>query len=404
LAVDPSGNAIAVWSQSDGGLYGRYNIWANRYTPAGGWGAAELIETDSANTSNAEQPVVAIDPNGNALAVWRQIYRGAFQIWSNRYTPTGGWGTAALIGPVAAEALGPQVAVDANGNALAVWHQKDIASLDGRSSIWANRYTPTGGWGTAELIETDDRGHAGGAQVAIDANGNALAVWAQSDRAPSGRSYVWYNRYTPSGGWGTAARIVAAGDAGAVRMAMDPDGNAVAVWRQYDGVRSNLWASRYNPLGGWGTAEPIEARDEPAQVASVAMDPDGNALVVWQQGESTPSNLLNIWANRFSPLSGWAGAELITMNDAGQAGRPDLAIDQNGSALAVWGQRDSGRSDIWANRYTPASGWGTAELIEANDVGDAFAPQVAIDPSGNAVSAWMQWDGIRYNIWANKYE
>ena len=61
------------------------------------------------------------------------------------------------------------------------------------------------------------------------------------------------------------------------------------------------------------------------------------------------------------------------------------------------------RSDIWANRFTPAAGWGVAELIETGAYTAAF-PQVAVDPDGNAVAVWEQSDGIRSNIWANRFE
>ena len=44
VAVDASGNAIAVWRQDDGIAF-NYNVWANRFVPGSGWGMAELIET-----------------------------------------------------------------------------------------------------------------------------------------------------------------------------------------------------------------------------------------------------------------------------------------------------------------------------------------------------------------------
>jgi len=91
-------------------------------------------------------------------------------------------------GPGPATSGGPQIAIDPSGNALAVW-----------AGIWSNRYTPSNGWGTAE--ELSDGGVS--PQVAIDPSGNALAVWAQWDGALS----HWSNRYTPSNGWGTPERI-----------------------------------------------------------------------------------------------------------------------------------------------------------------------------------------------------
>jgi len=48
--------------------------------------------------------------------------------------------------------------------------------------------------------------------------------------------------------------------------------------------------------------------------------------------------------------------------------------------------------------------WGDALLIETNNVGGAFVPQVALDPNGNAVAVWSQSDGTRNNIWANRFE
>ena len=72
--------------------------------------------------------------------------------------------------------------------------------------------------------------------------------------------------------------------------------------------------------------------------------------------------------------------------------------------MVVWYQYNGTCFNIWSNRYTAATGtWGTAELIEADNAGDARYPQVAVDSSGNAVAVWQQSDGTRYNIWSNVY-
>jgi hypothetical protein len=49
-------------------------------------------------------------------------------------------------------------------------------------------------------------------------------------------------------------------------------------------------------------------------------------------------------------------------------------------------------------------GWGTAALIETDNAGGAVAPQIAVDPTGNAIAVWYQFDGTRFNIWANRFE
>lgn len=100
----------------------------------------------------------------------------------------------------------------------------------------------------------------------------------------------------------------------------------------------------------------------------------------------------------------WGTAQLIETDNAGEAEHPRIAIDTAGNALAVWDQSDGTRYNIWANRYTAGSGWGTAQLIETNNAGEAYAPQIAIDTAGNALAVWQQSDGTRDNIWANRYQ
>ena len=154
----------------------------------------------------------------------------------------------------------------------------------------------------------------------------------------------------------------------------------------------------------WGTGALIETDDAgDARLPQMAIDANGNVLVVWNQSDGTPNN---IWANRYTAATNsWGTATLIETDDAGDALNAQIAIDANGNALAVWQQSDGTRNNIWANRYTAATNsWGTATLIETDDVGDALNAQIAIDANGNALAVWQQSDGTRNNIWANRYQ
>jgi hypothetical protein len=392
IAVHADGSAIAVWLQYDGT---RSDIWANRYTPSGGWGTATLIETN--NLGDADVPQIAIDASGNALAVWSQWDGSRYNILANRFTPAGGWGTATLIETDdVGDAYEPQIALDINGNALAVWSQWDGS----RYSILANRFTPTGGWGTATLIETDNTGAAIEPQIAIDASGNALAVWRQSDGT---RNNAWANRFTPASGWGTATLIETnnSGQVYNVQIAMNASGNAMVVWQQFDGVsHDNIWANRYTPGTGWGSAELIEGDSAEAGTPQIALDANGNAIAVWQQIDGTR---FSIWASRFTPAGGWGAAALIETDNAGGAANAQIAFDASGNALAVWQQSDGLRTNIWARPFTPSSGWGTATLLETNTDYSAFDPQIAMNASGDAAVVWQQSDGMQASIWANVY-
>ena len=314
------------------------------------WGTAALIETNDSGV--AIEPQVTFDAFGNAVAVWMQYddVSGRYNIWSNRYTAsTGLWGTAVAISNNVGSAQSPQVAVDANGNAIAVWRQDD-----GHTNIYTNRYTAsTGLWGIAALLETNDAGYAYYPQVAIDAYGNAIVVWYQNVGYPYN---IWSNRYTAStNSWSGAAKIETntAGNALNPQIAIDANGNGVAVWQQYDDV-----ASRYD-----------------------------------------------IWSNRYTASTGiWSTASPIETDNAGWATQPQVVFDTSGNAVAVWMQSDGSRYNIWSNRYIASTGfWGTAVLLETDNTGDANEPQVAIDTNGNAVAVWLQSDGQRTTIWSNMY-
>ena len=97
--------------------------------------------------------------------------------------------------------------------------------------------------------------------------------------------------------------------------------------------------------------------------------------------------------------SGWSGAAVIE-NANEDASAPQIAVNGEGNAFAVWRQHDDTRNNIYANRYVAGSGWETAVAIENGD-GDADAPQVAIDSNGNAIAVWHQDDGSHYSIYAN---
>ncbi len=386
ITLDNNGNALVVWVQKDDA---RTNIQANRFNGSA-WSSAELIETD--NAGDALWPQVALDNSGNALAVWAQSDGVRTNIQANRFDGED-WDDAELIETDnAGDALWPQVAFDNNGNALAVWAQSDGV----RTNIQANRFDGSA-WNTTELIETDNAGDALWPQVVFDNNGNALAVWVQSDGI---RTNIWANRFNGSS-WGVA-ELIETDNAGSTlwpQVAFDGNGNALVVWAQSDGTRYSIHANRFNG-SNWGGVELIETNNaEDAFKPQIAFDSKGNALALWGQYDGDRTN---IWANRFNGFV-WSIAELIETDDVGNAFGAQVAFDNSGNAFAVWVQNDGFRYNIRANRFDGAS-WGTAELIETDNTGDAFKPQIAFDSSGNALAVWKQYSGVHENIRVNRFE
>jgi hypothetical protein len=388
IAVDPQGNAIAVWQQ--GNSAGVVSVWTNRYdVGSGSWGTATLLEI---NPGAAASPQIRMDSNGNAIAVWVQNDGTFNRMWANRYVAGQGWGTPQIIENNPGDTDFPRVAVNGSGNAMALWKQVNGVNY----AIWANQYVVGQGWGTATLIETSSQ-DVSEPWVAIDNNGNAMAVWRQSIPNPS----IWANRYdVGSGSWGTPTLIEPnPGFASFPHVEFDNNGNAIAAWYQKFGAPQgrHIWANRYDVgSGSWGAPTRLDSSPLDAQGPSLAVNGSGNAMAVWRQWDDQ-GVFIGIWANQYVVGQGWGTATLIETGSAA-ADNPDVAMDSSGNATAVWKQSDGTFNSIWANRYVAGPGWGTATLIETRN-GAADFPKVATDANGNAMAVWQQ----KNSVWANRF-
>jgi len=176
LDVGSAGDAFVIWVQEEDA---RQDVWGTRFSGSI-WGAPERI--DRYDAGDTVQPDVAVDGTGIAHAVWSQADQKLTpdfeNIYASQYTPGTGWGMPELIEPPNADpaedddATTPRVEVNTAGNAFVVWRQR----IDGWGSIWSNRLDPGTGWMTAELIEDDARA-ASTPEIAVDENRHAHAVW-----------------------------------------------------------------------------------------------------------------------------------------------------------------------------------------------------------------------------------
>ncbi len=384
VAVTPDGEAIAVWHQlSPSG----WTVAGSRYVRGYGWTAPLVV-----GQAYAIDLKLAADPRGDAIAVWTNLNEGpsTTSIRAIRYAAGGGWEAEQLL---AINGSVPDVALDASGNATAVWIQWDGAQYD----AFASRFAPGTGWSPPGPIEPLP-GDSYSPSVGVDPAGNVVAVW---NHAPD----IYANTYTPGLGWGTAGPIDSeTGEARNPQVSVGPDGSAVAVWQQYDGTVYGIWANRLVPGIGWGSAIRIGRGDYTLglpQRARVAVGGDGSAIVAWEQGTGNRNAL---FANRFIPGLGWGLARQIDA-ELGNSWRPSVAIDPQGNGIVVW-QQSGGAGDIrariYANRHLAGGDWQGPELVET-DSGTTDEPQVGVDAKGNAIVVWRQDDSWSWNIWANRY-
>lgn len=405
-AIDPqvaysNGSAMVVWRESS--IF-RSDIWARRYNTDSGWADATLIGTIADGDGNLFLPQVAIHDNGNSVVVWRSFEGQKSDIRAKFHTADTGWSEDQFLESNLGWAHTPQVAFASNGDALAVWAQDDNDPEQPRYDIWANRYNG-GNWGSAELISTELIGDASNPQIATDNNGNAVAVWQKNDGV---RVHVRSSHYTDAAGWLASKAIDSKefSDLQEPQVTIDGEGHAIAIWQQLDGASNSVWSSRHE-TESWSSAELISANNGGnASSTQVAFDNLGNGLAVWQQGNSGGADpILDIWANRYTVGTGWGDAEVIEILALDDAQNPQLVIDGNGNALAVWEQHDGvSLVDLWANRYSIQDGWVGAGMIDVMDTFEASSSHIAMDQNGNAMMVWESEILGPESVWASRFE
>jgi hypothetical protein len=319
LALDAHGNVLVVWQRYDGT---NTRIQARRHSASGAWGG---VQTLSVAGQDADFSQVAVDPNGNALVVWRRYDGADYRIQARRRSASGTWSGVRTLSAAGQSALEPRVAVDPNGNALVVWDRYDGAN----TQIQVRRRSASGTWSAVQTISAGN-----GPSLAVDSNGNALVVWQRLD---GGNWLIQARRRSASGSLGAVQTLSAAGqNAFAAQVDMTGDGNAVVVWERWDGTSTRIQARRRSASGTWSSVQTLSAAGQNADLPQVAVNAKGNAVVTWLRFDGVN---YRVQARRRSASGTWSAVQ--TLSPEGQdAQTQHVGIDANGNAVVVWQRFD----------------------------------------------------------------
>jgi hypothetical protein len=370
VLLDSSGNATAVWLD-------RYTVFANRYDAGSGWGTKQAIGNTPAIARDA---LIGQDGAGNLLAVWGDGYG----VYANYYTVGSGWGNGVDLSYGTGSnnaSSAPALAMAASGQGMVVWQHYDGTN----NRIYARRYTGNG-WGQPQVISSSSSSNEDDTapDVAVDAYGRAIAVWVHSGFGK--RAY--YNVFDGTG-WGTPQAIPMSTNVPAVdvvRVAMNGTGQAVAIWRRYDGGPNGVYAAIYTPGSGWSTPTTLDPGSTERVDPFVAIDASGNAIAVWNQYDGYRHL---IYSRRYTPGSGWSPIEQLQAPASGETWQPSIAMDPSGSAFVTWVQFQSATYRVFGRRYAPSSGWGSPVPLGEATV-EVHTPRVALNASSTAMVVWSE--------------
>lgn len=283
---------------------------------------AELIEAGDGTISGAK-PAVAVR-NGQAVATW---HRGG-QVKFSAYNGTS-WSTPLPFG----SGSFPEVAVSAG--------QPAIVLFGSGSGLKAVRRVGSG-WALQTLDSAANPSYG----VAMDAGGRAAAVWSVGGQV---RATIH-----EGGSWLPNTVLSGSASSGGPQVAVNDSGVAFAAWC---GANNRMWGSRRVAPGAWEPAVSsvtdcciAPALDTPGAGISVGVSASGMGFVVG-------STANRVCARRYDPASGWLGTAILA-SPGGDAVGAQVAVNPNGQALVAWNNFASGGA-IKVRAYDPATGWGS---------------------------------------------
>ena len=337
ISLDKSGSGVLLFNASA-------RICASHWNGMK-WELPKIIDPGPEYVAHGFEDQVALDENGVGIAVFKHYDGTNDRIYSNRWNGSQWEGAAIIDAATGYDAGSPQIAMDSGGRALAVFRQNQDEKMQ---RVYANRWNGSI-WEGAKLIDADTGYSANDPQIALDGNGNAIAIFKQ---------------YSKSG-----------------------------EWLPYDGIYANRWNG-----SEWEGAEIVDT--EPgfdAQSPQVAMDESGNAIVVYDKFTrkfgSDPEFKRRLYAFHWNG-SEWGSAEIIDAGDFGSWPdnfRPRIAFNSSGNAIAVFAYYDydhSGHGCLFANHWNGTQ-WEGATMIDRAIGQNTYCQELAYDECGDAIVVFI---------------
>jgi hypothetical protein len=369
VAMDSDGDFVVVWVSdgSSGGDNSDYSIQGQRYNAAGVPQGSQF-QVNSYTTNVQRDPAVSLDSGGDFVVVWGSQGSDStdtegYSIQGQRYNSAGvPQGSQFQVNNYTTmNQFAPAVALDSDGDFVVTWASDGSSGDTSNSSIQGQRYDSAGTpQGSQFQVNSYTTGGQTGAAVSMDSDGDFVVVWASegsfgsdsSSRSIQGQRYdaagtsqgsqFQINSYTTNQQTGPA-------------VALDSDGDFVVVW-QSDGSSTSdtdnysIQGQRYNSAGAAAGSQ-FQANSyttNEQRLPDVSLDGDGDFIIVWQSdgGVGTDPNGLSIQGQGYDSAGAPQGSQFqVNSYTTSYQAYPAVALDSDGDFAVVWTSSGSSGSD-----------------------------------------------------------
>jgi hypothetical protein len=396
VAMDDAGRTVAIWERD-----GKTPFESTVQASVRGLGGQFSEPLDLSLPSYA--PQLAITPAGEAVATWWHSEGGKYVLQVSRRPPDGPFSPPLDVAEAPTSASPPEtdLAVNAGGEAAVAWVQKNVEE---KSAIMAATL-PAGAAPSSAQEVSDPEHDAFSPDVDVAPDGTAVLAWAGYFSAESPSAVLLS---TESGGsFPAPVKVSSADGVDSPQLALDAAGDPTLVWRglvekEVEPGEPELFFSaiegRSAVGGSFGSVFVLlEDEEDPGFLPRLAIAPDGTAVAVWVHRELASSFALEGVTRPSSQASFSAPQEIA--QEEGEISAPSLAINGGGTSIVAWHNASSvSRASI----RPPGGPFGAPADLGGGQ--PALFPKVALDGAGDAVAVWRGTDGSNQIARASGYD
>lgn len=351
-----------------------------------GWGFTSDFTMDA--SLRVDYMNIGADAHGSAIVVWQEVDRagstGASRLYARRYQAGTGWEATQVLDAAAAPniaAVPRNFAMNEAGEAVIFTPSHDPSAPSAPQDAVVRRFHPASGWSAPVAVAAP----CWRSSICLDGSGTALLVWLVEDGSGGVQVTSTHLYRDGSASAPVAAESLAYADEFNARLACNASGSAIFTTQSQLQIPR---AMRYLPGIGWEPSVELDTAISRGMYhdPAVAIDPAGNAMVVWTRSQTLGSPILS---RRVTAAGAWEPAAPVTGSlPSTRGGRvhPKLALDALGRGVLVW--RESG---LLANRYVPGRGWLEPGILD-DGAGAAIGAgaALALAPDGTGMAIWFR--------------
>lgn len=318
--------------------------------------------------------------DGTTYVINASFYDVTTSLWSDPVTISG------------SNAYNPQIAVNQDGSAIAVWCRSDDSIPYSKVEYAVFEY---GLWSAAAPIDTTnpDDSQELLPQVGVDNQGGAVAVW-QAGGSPG--NVVRAGTYDfDSDTWFTQDISACEGNTRQhAALAVNNSGAAFVVWELLD-LNNNAFGIESNHLidGDWYEVDTVTTSSILQEIfPRIAVDPVGNAQAIWTEwNPSTYAFTINS-SRRSITYDSWDGAQVISdFGNFNETRIPfaDIGVDNSGEAIAIWSLFDEANNGgIVQTRSFRQGQWSDDTINLSEPCYQSALSRIVVNSSGDAYAIW----------------